>query len=121
MEGSLEVLGHIDLISPSIIEGWLFSPTTPEHKFSMSIYAGTEIIDHVTADIYREDLHNCGYGDGHVAFHYSPQVILPAELLKDIRIRLAYSNVYLLPDEVTRIEGVEEPEEGAGEELPELE
>lgn len=101
-----------------MIEGWIFSPTVPDHKFSLSIYAGEQLIEHVLSDLYREDLHNAGYGDGYVAFCYVPPAVIPVELLTDIRIRLAYSNVYLLPDEVTRIETG--PQDWAGyEEAPE--
>ncbi len=82
----------------------MFSPSAPGHKFSLSIYSGTLLLGEVSADLFRDDLLNAGYGDGHVAFRYEPPAVLPRILLRDIRIRLAYSNAYLLPDEASRIE-----------------
>lgn len=95
----MKIIGHIDRCNNQYIEGWLFCPEMPEARFALQIYAGTQVLGEVTADIYRPDLEQAGYGDGKIAFSWVVPEVLPATAIQNIRLRLIGSDVYMVPRE----------------------
>ena len=98
------IKGHIDLISRDMIAGWLHWPAAPAP--TLEVLDGTDIIGHCRADQPRADLTEAGFGDPPCAFSF----LVPLEhslgelpsLGKGLRLRLAGTPLYLLPDSTTR-------------------
>jgi|GEM_PF-4646682 len=90
--------GHIDLLTPDLIEGWLAwpMPGPPE----LDILAGQRLIGHCTADHRREDLIAAGLGER--AFSFLVPLEIDLAPLDQVRLRLAGTPLYLLPDSTTR-------------------
>ena len=62
--------GHIDAVSPRLIEGWAQSVDHPEASVCLDVYAGGELIGRTLANRYREDLQAAGLGSGRHAFTF---------------------------------------------------
>ncbi len=62
--------GHIDAVSPRLIEGWAQSVEHPEAPVCLDIYAGGELIGQTLANRYRRDLQAAGLGSGRHAFKF---------------------------------------------------
>jgi hypothetical protein len=94
------IAGHLDLISPDLIEGWLHVPGT---QATLEILAGQDRIGTCTADQPRPDLATAGYGPCAFSFLVPLQIDIadPAAL----RLRLAGTPLHLLPDADTRRQG----------------
>jgi Hint domain len=63
--------GHIDAVSPRLIEGWAQSVEHPEAPVCLDIYAGGELIGQTLANRYREDLQAAGLGSGRHSFSFA--------------------------------------------------
>jgi hypothetical protein len=63
--------GHIDAVSPRLIEGWAQSVDHPEAPVCLDIYAGGELIGQTLANRYREDLEAAGLGSGRHGFSFA--------------------------------------------------
>jgi hypothetical protein len=63
--------GHIDVVSPQLIEGWAQSATHPEAPVCLDVYAGGKLIGRTLANRYREDLRAAGLGSGRHSFSFA--------------------------------------------------
>jgi hypothetical protein len=63
--------GHIDAVSPRLIEGWAQSVDHPEAPVCLDVYAGGELIGQTLANRYREDLEVAGLGSGRHSFSFA--------------------------------------------------
>jgi probable HAF family extracellular repeat protein len=63
--------GHIDVVSPQLIEGWAQSATHPEAPVCLDVYAGGKLIGQTLANRYREDLRTAGLGSGRHSFSFA--------------------------------------------------
>ncbi len=98
----MNIVGHIDRADPELVEGWIHSPSEPGHRFSLQVFAGDSLLGEVAADGFRRDLADAGLGDGHCAFSFQMPAQIPAALLRQLRLRVVGSEVYLLPQPDTR-------------------
>ena len=64
--------GHVDRVTPQIIEGWAQNADHPEAPVCLDIYAGGRLIGQVLANRYREDLKHAGKGSGGHSFAFTP-------------------------------------------------
>ncbi len=93
----MKIIGHVDRCDNQYIEGWLFCPEQPDAEFALQIFAGTDVIGEVRADIHRPDLEAAGYGNGRCAFSWVVPEFLPPNAIQNIRLRLIGSDVYMVP------------------------
>jgi hypothetical protein len=97
----LDIAGHLDLCGPRLVEGWIFSSRDPARKIRLQVFMDGNLLGECVADRLRADLRDAGMGDGHCAFSFtipSQSVIMD---FSTIRLRVANSVLYLLPDEFT--------------------
>ena len=64
--------GHVDWVTPHIIEGWAQNGDHPEAPVCLDIFAGGRLIGQVLANRHREDLQHAGIGSGHHSFAFTP-------------------------------------------------
>jgi len=69
--GAGTVRGHVDLVTPDVIEGWAQIAERPEAPVCVAIYAGAQCIGEAFADLYRADLSQAGLGSGKHAFRFA--------------------------------------------------
>jgi hypothetical protein len=50
------------------LTGWVFDPLAPRSRFAVTLVTDQGRRQETLSDFYRADLHQAGYGDGHVAF-----------------------------------------------------
>lgn len=98
----LSLVGHVDLCSRTLIEGWIVWVHFPSVKVRMQVFVGDKLVGECVADRPREDLREAGHGDGTCAFSYHIPAEHPIEDVKSLRLRVLGSSVFLLPDEFTR-------------------
>lgn len=75
--------GHIDVVSPRLIEGWAQSADHPEAPVCLDIYADGKLIGQTLANRYRADLKAAGLGSGHHSFSFAVPdgpILWPAEI-----------------------------------------
>ena len=69
-----EPRGYIESIDASGISGWVWSNGLPDTSLDIHIYIedglGAQYFYVTTANIYRQDLYNCGYGNGYHGFFF---------------------------------------------------
>ena len=69
-----EPRGYIESIDASGISGWVWSNGLPDTSLNIHIYIedglGAQYFYVTTANIYRQDLYNCGYGNGYHGFFF---------------------------------------------------
>ena len=63
--------GHIDVVSPQLIEGWAQSVNHPEAPVCLDVYAEGRLIGRTLANRYREDLQAAGLGSGRHSFSFA--------------------------------------------------
>ena len=90
--------GHIDLLTADLIEGWLAWPLPGPPE--LDVMCDTRLIGHCTADHRREDLIAAGIGERAFTFLVPLEITLAP--LEAVRLRLAGTPLYLLPDATTR-------------------
>ncbi len=94
----MRIFGHIDRCDAARIDGWIFSPEAPEHQYSLEVIAGGEVIGAMHAGHLRADLKAAGLGNGFCAFMFDMPAGVSDEALRDIRLKVVGTNVFLLPD-----------------------
>lgn len=94
--------GHLDLCNQNLVEGWLAWVHLPQIKIGLEIFHLDQFLGACVADLPRDDLAAAGYGEGRCAFSFvipfEARVADPAGL----RIRIAETPLFLLPDTQTR-------------------
>ncbi len=61
-------LGNIDALENRRLSGWVIDSNDSAATIEIEVFAGGEKVGEGVADIYREDLHRLGYGDGKHGF-----------------------------------------------------
>lgn len=97
----MKMFGHLDLCSPTLIEGWLYSDDSHSEPIRLQVYVGDLLLGEVVADLFRQDLQDAGYGSGHCGFSFPVPPDLELSGLASTRLRLVNTPVYLLPTEAT--------------------
>ena len=97
----LDVVGHIDLCGPDLVEGWVFWGSQPDQKLQLEVIIGGELLGRCDANLFRPDLQKAGYGDGRCAFSFHVAHVFTVRDFTSTRTRLVNSILYLLPDETT--------------------
>ena len=69
-----EPRGHVESVDSTGITGWVWSNGLPDTSLDIHIYIedglGAQYFYVTTANIYRQDLYNCGYGNGYHGFFF---------------------------------------------------
>ncbi|HEV2841967.1 MAG TPA: class I SAM-dependent methyltransferase [Chthoniobacterales bacterium] len=60
--------GYIDLFDAHTIAGWAADTTTPAAPISVDLFIDDRLQATLTADVFRQDLKDAGYGDGRKGF-----------------------------------------------------
>jgi len=97
----VDVVGHVDLCGPDLVEGWIFWGSQPNRKLQLEVIIGGELIGLCEASLFRPDLQKAGYGDGRCAFSFHVPHAVAARDFASARVRLLNSLLYLLPDRAT--------------------
>ncbi len=72
------LIGHVDEISATVVEGWAADDTRPDEPIDVSVFVDSRKIAQVVCDRLREDLQETGqYGDGKHGFAYRFPTPLP--------------------------------------------
>jgi hypothetical protein len=93
--------GHLDLCGPNLVEGWIYGGGEPANKIRLQVFLDGMLQGECVADQLRTDLRDAGMGDGRCAFSFT---IPPRNRIVDftsVRLRIAGSVLYLMPDEYT--------------------
>ncbi len=61
-------LGNIDALDKRRLSGWIIDSKDTDATIEFEVYCGSDKVGEGTADVYREDLENIGYGDGKHGF-----------------------------------------------------
>jgi len=68
--------GSLDAVNKTEISGWVWNSKAPDQAFDVAIYDGDRLLDHMTANVLREDLLSAKVGTGRYAFRFAT----PSEL-----------------------------------------
>jgi hypothetical protein len=63
--------GSLDKVNNTEISGWVWNSKMPDQAFDVAIYDGDRLLDHMTANILREDLLSAKVGTGRYAFRFA--------------------------------------------------
>ncbi len=96
--------GHLDLCSPELIEGWLYTNATPASRITLQVYVGDTLLGECVADRQRFDLQEAGYGDGRCGFSFQVPDAFRGLAFAETRLRLLDAPVFLLPSDTTVME-----------------
>ena len=99
----MNISGHLDLCGPSLIEGWLHCGAWQDSAIRLQVYIGEQLVGECTADRFRQDLQDAGYGNGCCGFSFVVPEGAAALDFASTRLRLVGTPVYLLPNEFTTI------------------
>jgi hypothetical protein len=97
----MEIIGHLDLCGPTLIEGWLFCPNEERADICLQIYVGDRLLGDCEVNRFREDLRDAGFGDGCCGFAFSLPDDLGSADFHATRLRVLGTVLHLLPDEFT--------------------
>ncbi len=61
-------LGNVDSLVNRRLSGWVIDSNDTDAVIEFEVFAGSKKVGAGTADVYREDLENIGYGDGRHGF-----------------------------------------------------
>jgi hypothetical protein len=61
--------GYIDVFNQDSIIGWAADKTDPVAPINVDLFIDDRLQATVTADLFRQDLKDAGYGDGRKGFH----------------------------------------------------
>ena len=65
--------GHVESVDSTGVTGWVWNNSSPDSPVEVHIYVtdnyGNQYVYTAIANIYRQDLYNCGYGNGYHGFH----------------------------------------------------
>jgi SAM-dependent methyltransferase len=77
--------GYIDVFDQNSIAGWAADTKTPSAPLSVDVYIDDRLQATLTADVFRQDLKDAGYGDGRKGFTlalFSPQSLPPGRIAR---------------------------------------
>lgn len=87
-------VGNIDLFDQHAIAGWAADMNAPSDPLSVDVYLDDRLQATLTADGFRQDLKDAGYGDGRKGFSL-PLVSASSLLGASVRLLVAGSNQVL--------------------------
>ena len=103
----MDVVGHLDLCGPGLVEGWIYSAQQSTSKIRLQVFIDGILQGECVADQLRVDLREAGMGDGHCAFSFTIPPKAKIVDFKSAQLRIAGSVLYMLPDEYTTFAEVE--------------
>jgi hypothetical protein len=103
----VDVVGHLDLCGPNLVEGWIYSAQQSTGKIRLQVFLDGILQGECVADQLRVDLREAGMGDGHCAFSFAIPTKSKTVDFRSVRLRIAGSVLYMLPDEYTTYAEVE--------------
>lgn len=59
-----QLIGNIDALNNRVLSGWVLDQDAMNDRVSFEVYCGRYKVGEATADVYRGDLEEIGYGDG---------------------------------------------------------
>jgi len=83
--------GNIDLIDQQTIVGWAADTKAPSVPLSVDVYLDDRLQATLTADLFRHDLKDAGYGDGRKGFNLTLALGTPAPPGTRVRLLVAGS------------------------------
>ncbi len=101
----MDVTGHLDLCGPALVEGWVYWSHEPGRKMKLQVFIDDVLLGECVADRLRPDLRDAGMGDGHCAFSFAIPPQARIEDFTSVKLRVAGSVLYLLPDGFTSFPG----------------
>jgi hypothetical protein len=88
--------GFHDTADCNLIRGWAWDVNQPNSPVNLDIYDGDELIDTISANVFRPDLLASGIGNGYHGFIYAVDDITKKGPTHSIRVTFAGTNVALL-------------------------
>ena len=82
----LKLEGHIDTADARCVNGWVIDMDNPQSRLVLEIHCGDGKLGTFTADRYRKDLAEKGFGDGQCGFHFNMPPGTTASRAKAARI-----------------------------------
>jgi SAM-dependent methyltransferase len=79
-------VGYIDLFDQHAVAGWAADMKTPTAPLTVDVYIDDRLQATLTADLFRQDLRDAGYGDGRKGF--SLPLVSPTSSPSSARVRL---------------------------------
>lgn len=74
------IRGHIDLVTPTRVEGWVYSPDVTVRGRRVYAYIDQICVGGGSVDVFREDLATAGLGDGVLGFAFDIHIEQPQPL-----------------------------------------
>ena len=81
-----DIKGHIDLITPRQISGWVWDRTDPRRQLEVFAMMGKAELGEASARFLRSDLLSAGIGDGRHAFYLNFPQALSDDILRSISV-----------------------------------
>jgi hypothetical protein len=97
----MELTGQIDLCGPDLVEGWLYCDAWYNEPVTLQVYIDGQLVGECVNNIFRQDLADAGYGNGHCAFSFTVPEDLEVEEWKSCMLRVCGSPLFMLGGEVT--------------------
>lgn len=94
----MRIRAHLDRCDREFIDGWIIDDDSPAQKFHLEFHIGAHRIGEAGANRMREDLKAAGIGDGAVAFSFPVPQFLPKFAASEVRIRIAGTDAWVLPE-----------------------
>lgn len=94
----MRVEGHIDLVGPGVIAGWIADRGNPGARLELEIVHRDATLGRCVAEIYREDLEGAGIGDGRYGFTFALPTHLAQSEVDQVGVRVAGSMLYMRQD-----------------------
>jgi hypothetical protein len=87
-EVSASVQFSVDMLSPDVIRGWVWRPSTPAEPVEIEILTSDEVVASIRADLYRSDLAEVGKGEGYCGFSIATPRALKDGRVHDVSLRI---------------------------------
>lgn len=91
------IIGHIDLLTASRVEGWVYSPEIPVRGRRVLAFIDGDCVGGGIVGVHRPDLAEAGFGDGQLGFGFGIYLEHPAPLGRLV-IRFENSDFSLVGD-----------------------
>jgi hypothetical protein len=88
------IRGHVDFVSRTRIEGWLYSERLPLSGARVLAFEGDDCVGAGRIEVFREDLHRAGLGDGIAGFSFFIQ-LKPDHNPRTVHVQLEGSDLVL--------------------------